>query len=124
MEERARQLRDHCREQIGDGLRAVYTYGPEGHTVVYTREDVEYGYTEDRLASLVESVSDIHETLTGMGTDKEPLGVPQASIQVFEYGFVVLFVDGQQGVAVSVDREVGPEISEFLDSCRTVFQRV
>lgn len=122
MDERARALADHCRRHLGEGLRAVYTYGPDGHEVVYAREDIDYGYTRERLAALLDGADEISRTLVSLGTDKEPLGAPLASIQAFERAFVVLFLDEGRGIAVALDRSAGPELSGLLESCRDVIE--
>lgn len=122
MQERARTLVGQCQERIGEGLRAVYLFGPDERTVVYTREDIAYGYTDDRLFELLEGASEIHETLSGLGTELEPLGGAEASVLAFEHAFVVLFFENDHGVAIAVDRDVGPEIATFLDTCRDVLR--
>ncbi|MFB6159699.1 MAG: hypothetical protein ABEJ61_00805 [Haloferacaceae archaeon] len=117
MDERAQELADRCRDRFGETLRAVYTYGPDEHTIVYKRDDIDYGYTDARLGALLDGVHDIHERLRGMGTGKEPLGAPEASIQAFEHAFIVQYVEGERGVAVAVDADAAPEVAELVDAC-------
>lgn len=120
MEERAQEIVDRCRDQLGADLRAVYTYDAADHAIVYTRDDIDYGYTEDRLGTLLDSLREVHQNLRGMGTDKEPLGAPETSVLRFEYALVVQFIEGEQGIAVAVDRDADGEIHDFIRACRDV----
>lgn len=122
MDERAQELVARCRDRFGEELRAVYTYGPDDHTIVYTRDDIDYGYTDERLITLLDSVHDIHERLRGMRTEKELLGAPEASIQAFEHAFIVQFVAGERGIAIAIDTDAAPEVAEFVDTCPNVLQ--
>lgn len=122
MEARARALVDRCRDRVGDSLRGIYVYGPDDHTIVYTRDDIDYGYTDDRLLALLESANQIHQSLQGMQTDKELLGAPEASVQVFEYAYVVQFLDDQHGIAVSIDDDAASELSTLVRECTAVLQ--
>ena len=92
------QLVSACRTTVGDSLRSITYFTPDGYEQVYLRSDLE---ADADLAASVE-----HET-AGFGiqtayTETE-LGSYQYTLRVFENGFVTRVIDGDHGVFVTTD---------------------
>jgi len=87
-----------CRTAVGDSLRSITYFTPDGYEQVYLRSDLE---ADTDLGALVE-----HEVAgfrTQMAYDGSELGDYQYTLRVFENGFVTRVVADDHGVFVTTD---------------------
>lgn len=114
MEEQAERLAEYCRDRVGDALPGVGYHTPDGHDVVYIREDVSRVYPADRLERFLEVSRDINASLERL----DEMGRPEASLHELEGGFIIQFHRGEGRVIfLAIDADVGRQLSRFIDDC-------
>lgn len=113
------RLAAFLREQVGDGLRSVIYYDPEGYEVVFVREDVT-GYDDRTVEDIVTDLradsyeQDIREDLHGHGS-------VNCTVWVFEEAIEMHFVAGERrGLAVALDAETFLAQRTFVGECLRV----
>ncbi|WP_338738753.1 DUF7522 family protein [Haloplanus salilacus] len=92
------QLVSTCRTAVGDSLRSITYFTPDGYEQVYLRSDLE---ADTDLGALVE-----HEVAgfrTQLAYDGSELGDYQYTLRVFENGFVTRVITDDHGVFVTTD---------------------
>lgn len=106
------------RDAVGDGLRTVAAYDPEGYEFYYQRADVAESVTE-------EQVDRIHDEIVIQGLGKAHLedlfdaGSLHCSVHHFEEVTTFHLVrDEASGLFVSVDADTDVELPGFVDRCR------
>jgi hypothetical protein len=87
-------------------------------TNVYFREGVERRYSGEKLAEITDAFLAIGREFDGLYTHQTPLGQKEAIVVSFRNAHVFLFpVSGETTVFLSVDREVGSNLSTFVERC-------
>ncbi len=121
LEERAKRLAKFCRSRVGEKLRSVTVYRPEGTTRIYSDDELRERYTEAQLSALVQSAIDLNATLHQTDIEATPLGRPRAGVYSFEEAFVIQWPwDETTGVVATFDADVGSSLAGFLTECRAV----
>ena len=121
LEEGAKRLAKFCRNQVGEKLRSVTVYRPQGTTRIYSDDELREQYTEAQLSTLVESAIELNATLHQTDIEATPLGRPQAGVYSFEEAFVIQWPwDETTGVVATFDADVGSSLAGFLTECRAV----
>lgn len=92
------QLVSACRAAVGDSLRSVVYFTPNGYEQVYLRSDLE---AEADLDEWVAHQREGFETPTAY--EGSELGDHQYTLDVFENGFATRVIDGDRGVLVTTD---------------------
>ena len=105
------------RTHVGDKLRVVAEYGPDEYHILYQRDDVEDGYTDEELEQAFQDL-----ILEGMARGHLEgvfrLGAFKCGVITFEEGIVFHFATGEySGVAVSVDDDAEFEFNSFVADC-------
>jgi hypothetical protein len=108
----------YCEDELGEGLRLVSVIEGEELTNVYFREEVERRYSREKLAEITDAFLAIGREFDGLYTHQTPLGQKEAVVVSFRNAHVFLFlVSGETTVFLSVDREVGSNLSTFVERC-------
>jgi len=97
-EARASELVSACRTTVGDNVRSVTYFTRDDFEQLYLRSDLE---SDADLAGFVDHESvgfDAHRAYR----DSE-LGEYQYTIRVFDHGFLVRIIDGDEGVFLTTD---------------------
>lgn len=119
LEAGAKHLTRYCRERVGDQLRSVTIYTPEGTDIVYQREGLRESYTDEQVVALVDGARDLNNTLHQTSIEKAPLGRPIAGVYSFEEAFVIqLPWDETTGVVATFDADVGTSLAGFIRDCQ------
>lgn len=112
--EKARKLATHLREEAGSNLRSVVYFDGLEHEIVYVRDDVDDRYSEDDIASVVES-------LLAESVRREQLedlyvhGDLNCTVQAFDDALELHFPhDDLSGTAIAFDPEAGSELNELI----------
>lgn len=115
----AERLAASCRQRVGDGLRTVVEYDSDGFEVVFIREELRDVYDGSEYGELIREAVEVQEAVQRTDTESGPLGPEEATVHAFEQAFVFQFpVERSRGVIVSIDRDVGRFLGEFVNSCR------
>lgn len=109
-------------EEVGDGLRAVVVYTPEAAEVLELRADLQGEVNLEAFETTVDQARTVAEVLYYVGElQGETLGQPVANAAVFEHTIVFqLPLERGHGVLVTLERDVGRDLSSFVDRCRGV----
>lgn len=119
----AKRLTKYCKERAGDKLRSVTIYRPEGTTSVYVREGLREDYTEEQVAALVKSATELNSTLHRSNIEDAPLGRPNAGVYSFEEAFVIqLPLNENSGIVATFDADVGSYLAGFIRDCQKAIQ--
>lgn len=106
------------RELVGDDLRAVVHYHDDReYDYLYTREDIDDSYTEERLDKIIDDF-----VLRGFGSEYvEDLflaGPLRSTIYALDEAFVCHFVKNDlEGLVVSVDTDTDSDLDRVIDRC-------
>lgn len=114
------RLVDFLREEVGDGLRAVVMYTPEAAEVLELRDDLQGEVNLAAFESTLDQARTFAELLYYVGElQGDTLGGPVANAAVFEHAIVFqLPIEPGHGVIVTLEREVGQNLSSFVDRCQ------
>lgn len=109
-------------EEVGDGLRAVVAYTPEAAEVLELRADLQGEVNLGAFEATVDQARTIAELLYYVGElQGETLGQPVANAAVFEHTIVFqLPLERGHGVIVTLERNVGRDLSSFVERCREI----
>lgn len=111
------------REQAGDSLRLVGLYNHETFNIQYVRPDLDRKFTEQDLREMAtelrkESIERYHEE------QAFTLGSLDATVRLFENAVIIHYPRGQiSGTIVSLEREAGMQLSQFIEECRRQLYR-
>jgi hypothetical protein len=111
------QLVSACRTAVGDSLRSITYFTPDGYEQVYLRSDLE---ADADLAASVE-----HEAAgfrTQMAYEGSELGEYQYTLRVFENGFVTRVIAGGHGVFVTTDGITVMRSREVTEAIRSTLK--
>ena len=114
--EMAASVTDAARREFGGALRAVLVYDVDAEPVLdvhYVRDDVaaEVGH------------EDVFASIDRQREGRNPLGLVQASVRVFEDGVVVRVVpEPGRGVSASLEPDAFPGVQSFLDAVDDSFE--
>ena len=97
-DELADELVSVCRTTIGDELRSITYFTPDRHDHVYLREDL--GRGEDKQTFVETERMGFTSQRTYAWSE---LGDYDYTIRVFENGYLVRVISGEQGVYVTTD---------------------
>lgn len=106
---------------IGDALRSVIRFDPQGYEVLSVRDDVAAQYEDDEVEEIHrQQVFEVmhkqyRETLA------QGAGRLEATVHLFECILVFRFLDGDGGVLVSVDR-AGADVDDLVARCTDILE--
>lgn len=98
-EDLAEQLVSACRTSIGDTLRSITYFTPDGHEQIYLRSDLDTGADISRFVGQEKLGFQAHDAY-----QNTELGEFQFMIRVFESGFLTRVIVGERGVFVTTDQ--------------------
>ncbi|MFC7166764.1 DUF7522 family protein [Halospeciosus flavus] len=115
MEVQAERLAEFVRERVGDAVRAVGYHTSGEIDVVYVRDDVAKQYPPERVERFASVSRGINDDLSRL----DEMGRPKSSLHSLEEGFILQFHEGAGDVVfLAMDREVGRNLTRFIDECR------
>jgi hypothetical protein len=115
----AEELISICRTTVGDELRSIAYFTDEDVEPVYLRDDL------DRTADLVGFAT--HERLgfhDQSAYQDTQLGEYQATVRMFEDGYLTRVIYGQTGVWVTTDEMSIDRFEELVTALKTVLTNV
>ena len=120
-ERRVSDLVEYLHETVGDGLRSVirYDFEADGYDVVYVRDGILEGYSEETIENIVRT----YETDALSKTGQERWynhGDQQCIVRCFDNGVEMNMVDDGEGVAIGLDRGVFVGQQSFIGNCMSV----
>ncbi|UPV73699.1 hypothetical protein M0R89_14270 [Halorussus limi] len=121
MDSKIERLVSSLRERIGDGLRGVF-YGDfreREYSVAYASEDATEGYSADQIRDVVDDVA-FEQLHSDRKNDlHEPLGRYTASVEVFEDGINLIFIETEDAptIFVGMDGDVA-NVTPALETAR------
>lgn len=113
--ELASELLSVCRTTVGDELRSVTYFSEESVGQIYLRSDL------DRTADLIGFAE--HERMgfrSHSAYRNTQLGEYEATIRMFEHGFLTRVIEGDHGVWVTTDSLSIDRFEELSTALRTV----
>jgi hypothetical protein len=114
-------LVEYLHETVGDGLRSVirYNFDSEGYDVVYVRDGILEGYSEETIENIVRTYET--DALSKPGQERwYNHGDQQCIMRCFENGVELNLVNNGQGVAIGLDRGVFAGQKSFIGNCMEV----
>jgi len=111
----AEELISAARTAIGDELRSVTYFTPDGYEQVYLRSDLEPGAN---LEAFVDNERLGFQSQHTYG-DTE-LGEYRANVRIFEYGYITRVIVGDEGVFVTTDEMSIDRFEEVAAALRGV----
>ncbi|EFW90338.1 hypothetical protein ZOD2009_19813 [Haladaptatus paucihalophilus DX253] len=127
-EEFAEEIATTCRTGIGDTLRSVIHFTPDGFDLLYLRSDLHGGdrdVAKERKSVFVENERlgfDTHETYRRLADEGfEPaIGEYELTIRAFSDGFVSRVIVGDHGVLLTSDSLHIADFEDVAVSLRTM----
>lgn len=113
---------EYVQDTAGDTLRVFATYEDHEYTIPYARSDVEKRYSETELKQWVR---ELQENLCRARGLEDKLGEQYAGLRLFPRIILVHFPpsdDEERGLILSLDREAGRNLSEFLESTTVLWR--
>jgi hypothetical protein len=117
--EQYQELLQLVRGRAGAALRAAVKYDQRDWTMLYVRDDVATQELRDALDTLLDRVRDSHPIV-------EPdvygeVGETQATVELHERAALIhLRETSDQGVVVSLDRDIAQGLGQFVNRCNGV----
>lgn len=94
----------------------------DGLNVIHLREDSQREYTTERFAEVVDTFR-IEEPLFSPGIEEDPVGERRALLPYHENACVLqLPYSNSVTILVSMGREAGRDLVEFVESCREILR--
>ena len=109
---------EYLQNRAGNTLRAVMLFTENNYKHLYLREDLEEIYSKEHYPTIAERLRS--ETDCTSGTESElQIGELDSITLVFEEAIVLIFpATKTRGAAVSLDRDAGSQLFEFVDEAR------
>lgn len=112
------ELTRFCKTRAGEALRLVFTYTERSGDVLFARDDVRDIHRDGGFEPLRKAAWRVHDTVLTEAPYVETMGEYRVTVHTFDEAFVMQFREtAEEGVGVSFDREVGPNLHEFLLEC-------
>lgn len=116
--EAARRVTEFLHERIGADLRTVVVIREDGHDIHYLREDLRERYDEKTYGDVVDAFR-LEDPYMSPGVEDQPVGERRGIVHYHEHAFVVQFpVSDAESVLISLSRDSGQNLLEFLETCR------
>jgi len=124
--ELAETITSACRTAVGDSLRTVIYFTPDGFDVLYVREDLydgEEGAVRRVKGLFVENEqigfgdAETYRELTPEPNVEPDVGEYQFTMRIFEHGFLSRVIQGDHGVLTTTD---GLQIDAFKELAVTL----
>lgn len=116
------RLLEFLEDEVGGGLRAVVRYTPEAADFVYLREDLQGRVNIEDFEPTIDQARKLHGQLDTVGRlQGHTLGKPVGNVALFEHALVVVLrYTGGEGVVTTLDRDVGRNLTAFIEQCSNV----
>jgi hypothetical protein len=112
---RAKRLAEYCEDRLGKGLRAVGYHSEDKIELAYIRDDLKSEYPADRVEKFISASRAVHRDVETMDQN---MGTPEASLHMLQEGLILQFhFTGEDVVFVSMDRDVGRNLTRFIREC-------
>ncbi|AEN07069.1 hypothetical protein Halar_3472 [halophilic archaeon DL31] len=120
VEEAAEQLTEYVYDRVGDGLRTVVIIKGDNHEIKYLNDDLQQGYTKEAYTEVVDTFR-LKDPFLSPGLAGKPVGERRALIHYHENACVIqLPYSESETILLSVSREAGQNLIEFIESCREI----
>lgn len=118
-----RDALEYVETRAGGALRVFATYESEGeHSIEYTRDDVQTRYS---TVELRERVREVRQNLCRATGLESKLGEQYADLRLFPNVILIHIPPSeteQRGLILTLDREVGRNLSRFLESTAVLWR--
>jgi hypothetical protein len=119
-EQCVRRLSSFCGERVGSGFLGSVFYTDSGFTKVHSSPEIRAAFSADEVDRLVARARAIHRALVEASRIGSSLGEPQSVVTQFEQFFTIqLPMSDRDGVVLLFSRDVGRNLSTFVDECRS-----
>lgn len=110
---------EELRREVGDALRAVAWFDPDGYEVLYFREDIAAKHDEDSIDDVYRE--QIFEVLNeDYRIDLFDVGDPEGTVYLYADAYVLRYLTGSGGLFVSVDRADEVDLDGLVTRCDTI----
>jgi len=122
VEETADRLAEYVYNRVGDGLRTVVVVREDDYEIRYLRDDLKEEYTSDTYREVVDTFR-LDDPFLSPELSSKPVGERRALIDYYENACVIQFpYSEEETLLISVSRDAGRALIEFVESCREVVQ--
>lgn len=120
VEDAAERLSEYVYDRVGDGLRTVVIIREDDYKVHYLSDKLKRRYTQEAYTEVVDTFR-LENPFLSPGLSGKPVGERRALIDYHENACVVQFPYSEsETILLSVSREAGRNLIEFVESCREI----
>lgn len=120
VEKTAKILAEYLYDRIGEGLRTVVVVKEDDYDIIYLSDALQEEYTKEAYTEVVDTFR-LEEPFLSPGLSGQPVGERRALIDYHEYACVIqLPYSDEETILLSVSREAGKDLIEFIESCREI----
>ncbi len=119
MESAGRTLADYLTSRVDDQLQAIVTYGPDSRTIVFIRENLHDSIAATDVFEVIELAREFNDTLRQVSSADLSTGDARFSVQAFEHSLILHMLNGQGGIVIALEPDVGRGLIEFVNDCLT-----
>ena len=118
-DEEYQDLLQLVRGRAGEAFRAAVKYDQDGWTMLYIRDDVATQELRDALDAILDRVRSSDPFVEP--DVYQQIGETQATVELHERAALIhLRETSDQGVVVSLDRDIAPGLGQFVNRCNSV----
>ena len=120
VEETAQMLTEYLYNRVGEGLRTVVIIRGDDYEIRYLSDALREEYTEEAYTEVVDTFR-LENPFLSPGLSGKPVGERRALIDYHEKACVIqLPYSESETILLSVSREAGQDLIEFIESCREI----
>jgi hypothetical protein len=120
VEKTAKILAEYLYDRIGEGLRTVVVVKGDDYDIIYLSDALQEEYTKEGYTAVVDTFR-LEEPFLSPGLSGQPVGERRALIDYHEHACVIqLPYSDEETILLSVSREAGKDLIEFIESCREI----
>lgn len=120
VEETAELLTEYVYDRVGDGLRTVVIVREDDYEITYLEDHLRQEYTKAEYTQVVDAFR-LDDPFLSPGLSGKPVGERRALIDYHENACVIQFpYSATETILLSVSREAGQSLIEFIESCREI----
>jgi hypothetical protein len=120
VKETAKHLTEYVSDLVGDGLRTVVIVTEDDHNIHYLSDELQREYTNETYKAVVDTFR-LDDPFLSDELAGTPVGERRALIDYHENACVIqLPFSESETVLISVSRDAGRDLIEFIESCRKI----
>lgn len=118
VEDAAKRVTGFLRNQLGEELRTVVIVREQDYDIEYLNNELQRRYSTEAFTKVVDTFR-LKQPMFAPEIEESLVGDRRAVVHYHEYAFVVQFPFSEtETILISVSRDVGRALLDFIERCR------